>query len=186
YDSQDRLTSYGSTTYSYTSDGTLERKTDSASGEATDYRYSSSGDLLGVTLPDGRNVEYVVDGLGRRVAKKIGGAFVQGFLYGDAQGPVAQVDSNGTTVARFVYGTSQIVPDYMVKGGTTYRIVTDERGSVREVVDADTGAVAQQMDYDEFGRVTSDTNPGFQPFGFAGGLYDTDTKLTRFGHRDYD
>ncbi|MFZ1827466.1 MAG: RHS repeat-associated core domain-containing protein [Candidatus Competibacteraceae bacterium] len=31
-----------------------------------------------------------------------------------------------------------------------------------------------------------DTNPGFQPFGFAGGLYDQDTGLVRFGARDYD
>lgn len=31
-----------------------------------------------------------------------------------------------------------------------------------------------------------DTNPGFQPFGIAGGLYDPQTKLTRFGARDYD
>jgi RHS repeat-associated protein len=42
------------------------------------------------------------------------------------------------------------------------------------------------MDYDEFGNVITDTNPGFQPFGFAGGLYDQRTKLTRFGARDYD
>jgi len=42
------------------------------------------------------------------------------------------------------------------------------------------------MDYDAFGRVLLDTNPGFQPFGFAGGLYDPDTGLTRFGARDYD
>ena len=42
------------------------------------------------------------------------------------------------------------------------------------------------MDYDSFGNVISDTNPGFQPFGFAGGLYDPDTKLVRFGARDYD
>ena len=32
----------------------------------------------------------------------------------------------------------------------------------------------------------NDTNPGFQPFGFAGGLYDPDTGLVRFGARDYD
>ena len=32
----------------------------------------------------------------------------------------------------------------------------------------------------------SDSNPGFQPFGFAGGLYDPDTGLVRFGARDYD
>jgi RHS repeat-associated protein len=54
------------------------------------------------------------------------------------------------------------------------------------VVDASSGAVAQRIDYDEFGVVTLDSNPGFQPFGFAGGLYDADTGLTRFGARDYD
>lgn len=39
---------------------------------------------------------------------------------------------------------------------------------------------------DEWGNVLQDTNPGFQPFGFAGGLYDPDTGLMRFGYRDYD
>jgi RHS repeat-associated protein len=34
--------------------------------------------------------------------------------------------------------------------------------------------------------VVLDTNPGFQPFGFAGGLHDRDTGLVRFGARDYD
>jgi RHS repeat-associated protein len=42
------------------------------------------------------------------------------------------------------------------------------------------------MEYDEFGRVLVDTAPGFQPFGFAGGLSDRDTGLVRFGARDYD
>jgi RHS repeat-associated protein len=34
--------------------------------------------------------------------------------------------------------------------------------------------------------VLDDTNPGFQPFGFAGGLYEPATGLVRFGARDYD
>ena len=42
------------------------------------------------------------------------------------------------------------------------------------------------MDYDEFGNVISNSNPDFQPFGYAGGLYDTQTTLVRFGARDYD
>jgi RHS repeat-associated protein len=37
-----------------------------------------------------------------------------------------------------------------------------------------------------WGKVIQDSNPGFQPFGFAGGLYDRDTQLVRFGARDYD
>jgi RHS repeat-associated protein len=34
--------------------------------------------------------------------------------------------------------------------------------------------------------VTEDSAPGWQPFGYAGGLYDSDTGLVRFGARDYD
>jgi RHS repeat-associated protein len=78
------------------------------------------------------------------------------------------------------------VPDYFVRGGATYRIVTDHLGSPRLVVNTATGQIAQELDYDSFGRVVLDTNPGFQPFGFAGGLYDPSTGLVRFGTRDYD
>jgi RHS repeat-associated protein len=99
---------------------------------------------------------------------------------------VAELDGAGNVVARFVYGTKANVPDYMEKGGVTYRILSDHLGSVRLVVDVATGAVAQRLDYDEFGRVLLDTAPGFQPFGFAGGLYDHQSKLVRFGARDYD
>jgi RHS repeat-associated protein len=42
------------------------------------------------------------------------------------------------------------------------------------------------MAFDEFGRVLSDSSPDFQPFSFAGGLYDRQTGLVRFGARDYD
>jgi RHS repeat-associated protein len=68
----------------------------------------------------------------------------------------------------------------------TYRIISDHLGSPRSVVNATTSQIIQQVDYDEFGIVLSDTNPGFQPFGFAGGLYDPLTGLVRFGARDYD
>jgi RHS repeat-associated protein len=78
------------------------------------------------------------------------------------------------------------VPDYMVKAGVAYRIISDHLGSPRLVVDTATGAIAQRMDYDEFGNVINDTSPGFQPFGFAGGIYYPDTGLVRFGARDYD
>jgi RHS repeat-associated protein len=74
----------------------------------------------------------------------------------------------------------------MIKGSDEFFFVKDQLGSIRLVVNSATGAIAQQIDYDEFGRVLSDSNPGFQPFGFAGGLYDHTTKLVRFGVRDYD
>ena len=74
----------------------------------------------------------------------------------------------------------------MIRGSATYRIITDHVGSPRLVVDVLSGDIAQRLDYDEFGNILTDSNPGFQPFGFAGGIYDSETKLTRFGARDYD
>jgi RHS repeat-associated protein len=89
-------------------------------------------------------------------------------------------------VSIFVYGTHVNVPELVVKGGATYRIVHDHLGSPRLLIDQSTGAVIQRMDYDEWGQIVLDTNPGFQPFGFAGGTYDNQTGLTWFGARGYE
>jgi RHS repeat-associated protein len=144
------------------------------------------GNLRHAELPDGTDIETLVDGEGHRVWKRRNGANVQGFLYRSALQPAAELDGSGSVVARFVYGMGRNVPELMIKGGVTYRILTDHLGSPRLVVNTATGAVAQRMEFDEFGRVLVDTSPGFTPFGFAGGLYDRDTGLVRFGARDYD
>ena len=184
YDDQDRLLQYGSATYAYSANGDLVTKT--VGGQTTTYDYDTLGNLRGVTLPGGTQIAYVIDGLNRRVGKKVDGALVQAFLYEELLHPVAELDGSGNVVSRFVYGTGGDVPDYLVRGGNTYRVIPDHLGSPRLVVDVATGAIAQQIAYDSFGNVISDSNPGFQPFGFAGGIYDRDTKLTRFGARDYD
>jgi RHS repeat-associated protein len=89
-------------------------------------------------------------------------------------------------VNRFVFGSKPNVPDYFTSSSGTFRVLSDHLGSPRLVVNTSTGAVVEEIDYDEFGNVTGDTSPGLTPFGFAGGLYDRDTGLVRFGARDYD
>ncbi|MCC6965825.1 MAG: hypothetical protein IT391_06020, partial [Nitrospira sp.] len=184
YDAQDRLTAYGTATYTYSPNGELQSKTVGA--QTTSYVYDVLGNLKSVTLPNGTVIEYVIDGQNRRIGKKVGGTLTQAFLYQDQLNPVAELDGAGAVVSRFVYGTKANVPDYMIKAGVTYRIVSDHLGSPRLVINTADGSVAQRIDYDEFGNVTNDTASGFQPFGFAGGLYDPQTGLTRFGARDYD
>ncbi len=100
--------------------------------------------------------------------------------------PVARLRPDGSVESVYVYGALAHVPDVVIKGGRTYRIVHDHLGSPRLVVDAETGDIAQRLDYDVHGSVLADTHPDFQPFGFAGGLHDVDTSLVRFGARDYD
>ena len=71
----------------HTPDG--QRRTRTAAGQTTTYRYDSLGRLSGVSLPGGSEIDYVLDGGGRRVVKRIDGALVEGFLYGMACGPSA-------------------------------------------------------------------------------------------------
>jgi RHS repeat-associated protein len=183
-DDQDRLLTYGTSAYTYTSNGELTRKVNGS--DTTRYTYDVLGNLLQVRLQNGTTIDYVVDGQNRRIGKKVNGTLVQGFLYQGQLAPIAELDGSNAVVSRFVYGTRVNVPEYLIKAGVTYRILTDHLGSVRLVVNTSTGAVVQRIDYDEFGRVTQNSNPGFQPFGYAGGLNDDVTKLVRFGARDYD
>jgi RHS repeat-associated protein len=184
YDEQDRLLTWGTASYTYTDNGELQSKTDT--GVTTNFVYDLVGNLMQVSLPGGMTIDYIIDGKNRRIGKKIDGVLTQGFLYRDQLNPVAELDGTGAVIARFVYGSKSNVPDYMVKGGNTYRIISDHLGSPRLVVNIADGSIAQRMDYDVWGNVTNDTNPAFQPFGFAGGIYDNHTGLTRFGARDYD
>ena len=177
YDAQDRMLSYGNAQYIYSKNGELQKKI--AGTDTTSYTYDYFGNLLSVRLPNGDLIEYIIDGQNRRIGKKINGSIVKRWIYAGGLSPVAELDSAGNLTAEFV-------GSLMIKNGNMYQLVTDHLGSVRLVVDVNSGNIVQQMDYDEFGNVISDSNPDFQPFGYAGGLYDGQTKLVRFGARDYD
>ena len=188
YDDQDRLLTLsgvgGTLNFLYNQNGELESKTTAAG--TTLYNHDELGNLIEVILPGGARIEYLIDGLNRRVGKRVNGILVRRFLYLDTLKPLAELDADNRILSYFVFGSRENVPDCVVNEGRAYRIVADHLGSPRLVFDVATGAVMQRMDYDEFGNVEQDTNSGFQPFGFAGGLYDSDTKLVRFGFRDYD
>jgi RHS repeat-associated protein len=201
YDEQDRLTRYCSEdamgaalpaaglpclSYSYGAAGELGSEEDLVTGTTTNFAYDAQGALKSVGLPDGRVIDYELDAAGRRIGKMVDGIRIFGLLYQDNLRPIAQLDANNSLSSIFVYATRKQVPDFIVRAGVTYRIVADHLGSVTLVVNANDGTIVQRIEYDEFGRVLSDSNPGFQPFGFAGGIYDPDTGLVRFGAREYD
>ena len=79
-----------------------------------------------------------------------------------------------------------LAPDYMIYMGEKYRILKNHLGSPRLVVRVSDGFVAQKLSYGTWGEIVEDSNPGFQPYGFAGGIYDPDTKKVNFAYRDYD
>jgi RHS repeat-associated protein len=150
--------------------------------------------LFGVFKSSGKNINYFLDGELKRSTKAyltdLGNLERITYVY-DKDGRLIGESTlpENIYVSRFIYASQAHSPDYMVtnRDGTIkkYFFVKDQLGSILEVVD-DTGNIAQELEYDDFGQVVRDTNPGFQPFGFAGGLYDVDTGLTHFGARDYN
>lgn len=184
YNARDQLISMGSTNYEWDGNGALKVQT-GLSGTRT-YKYDSRSNLLGATLEDGTNVEYYIDGLDRRIGKSVNGVIVEGFVYKDRNNPIAWLNGDGSTKATFVYADRINVPSYMIMNGQKYRFVVDHLGSIRMVVNSESGIIMQEIAYDAFGNEKFNTNPGFQPFGFAGGITDVHTGLVRFGARDYD
>ncbi|WP_394829933.1 RHS repeat domain-containing protein [Pendulispora albinea] len=184
-DDQDRLTRRGDATYTYTPRG--ERATKSTPAGVTKYSYDGRGNLASVELPSGVRIDYQLDAFGRRIARSRNGVITHRWLYRSELQPAAEVDASGNVVTQYIYARGHNVPDAMIRAGVTYALVTDHLGSVRTVVNSGTNAAAvQALDYDAWGRVTSDSSAGFQPFGFAGGMYDPETGLVHLGAREYD
>lgn len=187
YDDQDRLLTYNTLSFTYNANGDLLSKTNSTTSQTTQYTYDVFGNLTQVVLPGGTTtITYEIDGLNRRIGKKVNGVVQKRWVYMDQYRIAAELNASGTITKRFIYGSKGNIPDYMIASGVKYRIISDHLGSPRLVVKQSDGTITQRMDHDEFGRVTEDTNPGYLPFGFAGGLYDNQTGLVRFGARDYD
>lgn len=71
-------------------------------------------------------------------------------------------------------------------GAKKYRIISNAVGSPQMVIDISNGKIESEYEFDEFGHLDKSKGKELLPFGFAGGLYDKDTKLVHFGARDYD
>jgi RHS repeat-associated protein len=167
-------------------DGFLTTRTNlTNAADRTSYLYSSRGELLRVTLPDGRLIEYVHDPLGRRIAKKVEGTITEKYLWQGMTRLLAVYDGSDNLLMRFEYADDR-VPMTLTTEGVTYYLAYDQVGSLSAVADS-AGNVIKRIDYDSFGNIIADTNPTFEvPLGFAGGLHDRDTNFVRFGYRDYD
>ncbi len=183
YDARDRLETWGARTYTWTANGTLASMASPAASMSFDY--DAMGNLRSVKLSTGETINYVVDADGRRIGRGVGGSLEAGYLYDPSGRVAAETDGSGAIVARFAYDDAGHLA-LVTKGNKTYRVIVDQVGSPRLVIDSATGAVAEAIDYDAWGRVMHDSAPGFMPVGFAGGLVDPDTGLVHFGARDYD
>ncbi|MBT4026280.1 RHS repeat-associated core domain-containing protein [Desulfobacula sp.] len=183
YDDESHLLTAGTTSFLYDQDGFLASKITTTG--ITYYTYSSRGELLNVTLEDGTLIEYLHDPYGRRIAKKVDGTVTRKYLWQGLTKLLAVYDGSDSLLMRFKYADGRM-PMAMEKPESTYYFAYDQVGSLMAVADS-SGNMVKQIEYDTFGFILTDTDTDFEiPFGFAGGLLDSDTGLVRFGYRDYD
>jgi len=188
YTLDDNLVVYGDNSYLYDEDGYLKTKTTPQG--ATNYSYGTRGELLAVTTTTSTGsvtvITYKHNALNQRVAKLVDGVIVEKYLWANLTTLLAVYDGSDNLIQRFEYADNRMPISMTDANGTKYYLHYDQVGSLRAISDTSHNIV-KEITYDTYGNMLTDSNPSFTiPFGFAGGLYDADTKLTRFGYRDYD
>ncbi|MBE7499854.1 MAG: hypothetical protein HS113_06005 [Verrucomicrobiales bacterium] len=179
YDPRDCLTRRGNRLYEFDINGRLARRGDDT------FEYGLHGELLRATV-NGQTIQYVYDGLGRRVGR-VAPEGATRYLYGNPS-QLFQVtvflDAAGTATRCFHDEDGLLFA--LERGAARFYVATDGLGTPKTVLAAD-GTAVRTLRHDTFGRVLADSNPGFLlPVGFAGGLPDPVTGLVRFGWRDYE
>ncbi|MBE2232838.1 MAG: hypothetical protein IAE85_05030, partial [Anaerolinea sp.] len=183
YDGQDRLTERAGVDYTFDADGFLSQRGPDGAGDS--FHYSAAGELLHAVVA-GQVISYTYDGLGRRVGRT-DAAGSHRYYYASVTDPLQLTASRSPAGALTVYYYDDHGQLFALhRDGAWYYVATDQVGTPKVVVDAQ-GQVVKRLEYDSFGRLFTDSVPGFElALGYAGGLADPATGLVHFWRRDYE
>ncbi len=142
-------------TYEYDGNGSLIRRTETATGDYLELDYDHRKRLVEAVAYDAANTpqhtaSFVYDGLGRRIRAEIDGV-VTHYVY-DGDHPILTLDASLAVTHRRLYARTldHVLADQTA--GQTHWLLTDQVGSVR--LHVDDGAASQGgFVYDSFGRV---------------------------------
>ncbi|HEX9821350.1 MAG TPA: phospholipase D-like domain-containing protein [Methylomirabilota bacterium] len=123
----------------------------------THYAYDLFGQLAGVTLPDGRRVEYLHDGFGRLVGRAVDGR-VRYYVVGVDGHRLAESDGAGRVTASYVWVGPQCV-GRVVEGRLAQSYHRIHAGLLAGIGDA-AGAMRDVDGDDPFGGAVEDGVPG--------------------------
>ena len=142
--------------------------------------------MQAVDFPDGRRIEYAYDACGQRREKRESGRLVEAYRW---LAPLRLLEfHDGGEWWRLVYDPERAsrAPVGVTNGIDLFLIYSDHLGTPLALANLD-GGIVQTMQYDAFGNLLATRGDAVRlPLGFAGGLFDADTGLTRFVWRDYD
>ncbi|XP_077865403.1 teneurin-3-like [Saccoglossus kowalevskii] len=183
YDEADIIKQHDTIAYVFSDDGFLNRK------GSTVFTYNARGELERAFTPGSFDRRYKYDALSRRIQMTdVESGDSARYVYGNP-GNVLQVThvihgEDDTLVTLYYNQLGHLFS--MVTDDVTYYVMCDHLGTPLVVVDS-SGRLHKLIRRDAYGAILFDSNPDFfLPIGYAGGIYDHMTQLTRFHYRDYD
>ncbi len=194
--SHNRLLNDGVYSYEYDAEGNRIQRVELATGVVTDYEWDwrnrlvevSSSNELGEVLSSS---QYQYDAFDRRLTKLVDSngdgiyELVEGFVYNDDS--ILLVLDGDEISQRYFYGpgTDWVLAEETVGSRVEYAL-TNHLNSVEFVLNS-AGEVINEIIYDSFGNITSETNPGVDVrYGFTGRDFDKETGLGYNRTRYYD
>ena len=176
YDAHDKLTSAGSKSYGYDSNGNCTSVTVGSS--VTSINYDIENRVIGITYPEGATNSFAYNGEDLRT-QKVDSTGTQNYVT-DGSSPGSALLKDGNAV--YTPGLSEH------RGSTSKFYHGDALGSTRGITDG-TQSVTDSQLFDAFGNTVSRTGTTPTPFGFVGKQQyqsDSDSSLQLLGHRYYD
>jgi RHS repeat-associated protein len=185
------LTGDGTYSYTYDNEGNLTTQVTIATGSVTYYSYDYRNRLTevkqetsGGTVINDEKFTYDVND--NRIGVSLNGT-QQSWTTFDGANPYIDFSGGGSVTERYLADPRGLNEFYgqVNSGGTPQWLLTDNLGSVRQVVNT-SGTVLDQLTYDPFGGLVSETNAtNGDRFKYAGGAYDSITGQYQFGARYY-
>lgn len=197
YKAGGRLQKTNKAIYQYDEEGNLTEKTD-REGYTWRYDWYGNGLLRRVLRPDGKEVRFEYDALGRRTAKYFDGKLTRWvwdghkplheWTYDSTLKPVATVNELGLletqpeptpsdTLLTWVFAPGTFIPAARLSAGQQHSIITDHLGTPGMALDA-AGQKSWSCRLDIYGgRRHGEGNPQLVPFRYQGQYEDAETGL---------
>jgi len=182
YDKGGRLLKSRTAAYSYDALGNLIKK-EERNGQVWHYSWNAAGMLVKVARPDGHEVTFGYDALGRRIFKKFKQT-ITNFVW-DCNVPLHEfktfdvekeiADNQLTT---WIFEEASFIPVAKIKRDKKYSIVADHLGTPTALYD-DEGLSTWRIELDSYGKARLNTGSSLTecPFRYQGQYEDVETGL---------
>lgn len=170
-----QYSSVNSVSYSYDNNGSL------TSDGTNSYAYDAKNRLVSATAGT-HTALYTYDPFDRRIKKTVDGVTTS-YVY-DGNQVIAEYNSSGQMLMRYVYGPGIDQPICMITGANAYYYHFDGLGSV-VVLTNTSGNIVESYTYSPYGEVSMPSSLG-NPYLYTGREYDKDIGIYYYRTRYYD